>query len=78
MARLVHPSGDLEINITGMTSSDEMLVVKGTLGVWDADIYVTPREIAKIMRLLLNWSVIGYLVRLPLLLLSGDDNRDNG
>ena len=77
MARLVHPSGDLEINITGITSKDKMLVVKGTLGVWDADIYMTPREIAKLMRLLFNWSVVGYLVRLPLLLIRGSNHEDN-
>ena len=71
MARLVHPSGDLNIDITAMASQGDTLVVKGRLGVWDADIYLAPREVARIIRLALNWRTLAYLLRLPLLLFRG-------
>jgi len=70
MAQMVSPAGDMEIRMLGFGRDGGKLVVVSQMGVWDTKIYFTPGEVFYLLRLMLNWSVLGYVIALPFFYLS--------
>jgi hypothetical protein len=70
MARLVHPTGDLEVLLTGIEMEKDQMVIAGKMGVWDARIYLSPRDVLQALRLIVKPSVLGYVCSLPFRLFS--------
>ncbi len=70
MARFVHPTGDLDISIKGIETENDQLVIIGKMGVWDAKIYLLPKELFQSLRLAIKPSVLGYICCLPFRLLA--------
>lgn len=47
----------------------DLMTVQGALmGSWSAKMFVKPEEVPLMIGMLLNWSVIGYLLSLPFIL----------
>jgi hypothetical protein len=65
MARLVHPNGDLQMNIDGVYVEGDALSINGKMGVWTAKIILSPEEVVAMARFLFQPQVIGYAVLLP-------------
>ena len=65
MARLVHPRGDLHMSIQGIDVKGNMLRIKGQMGVWNAQILLSPEEVAAMVSSLLKPGLIGYMILLP-------------
>lgn len=51
MARLVHPTGELDIAIRTLFVDESQLVVQGKMGVWEANIFVPIEEAGQLARL---------------------------
>ncbi|MEN6409590.1 MAG: hypothetical protein ABFD44_07765 [Anaerolineaceae bacterium] len=47
---------------------DQMTIVGSLLGAWESTMYVDPEEVPKMIKLLLNWQVIGYILSVPFLI----------
>lgn len=67
MARMISPAGDMEITFLRVDGLKNQIVVVSKFGVWDSKIYLTPGEVAHIIRLMLKPSVILFLLIFPFL-----------
>jgi hypothetical protein len=67
MAEMISPAGNMEVKVLSFGRDGNKLVAIGQMGVWDAKIYITPKEVFQIMRLMLNASILGYIATLPFL-----------
>lgn len=67
MSRMVSSAGEMEVIITGMSVDRNQVRIEGRLGVWESQIYFTLDDIAHMIRLMLNLSVILFILRLPIL-----------
>jgi hypothetical protein len=70
MPRIKSSAGDTDISLNSIRVDDGNLVIKGKMGVWDADVVVTPKEALSIARMMLSRTVVLYVLRLPYLLLT--------
>jgi hypothetical protein len=68
MAELVHPRGNLKMSIEGMDVDGQTMCVNGKMGVWTAQIRLSPREVIALFGLLLQPRVILYVLSLPVML----------
>ena len=48
---------------------DQMTVVGSLMGAWASTMYMNPEEIPRMIKLLFTWTVIGYMLSLPYILL---------
>lgn len=67
--RVESGAGDFLIAIREVRPRGNVLVLRGNMGIWQADTIISAREILYLVRLSLNWRVLWYLVRLPWLAL---------
>lgn len=67
MGKMLSPAGDMEITMLDISRDGDDLVITGQLGIWDAKIYLGPKEIISVIKLMLKGSVLGYIVSLPCL-----------
>jgi len=65
MGRLVHPRGDLQMSIEGIDVESNTLRINGRMGVWTAQILLSPEEVAAMARSLFKPQLIRYMVLLP-------------
>lgn len=63
------PAGEMEVKITKVGVNKGQFFTAGRIGVWDSEIYFTPQEVMSLIRLMLNFSVLKYMVILPFLFL---------
>ena len=70
MARMDSPAGDMEVTFLSIAGVKNQIVVTSKFGVWDSKIYFTPDELAHVIRLMLNSSVIMFLLRFPFVFIS--------
>ncbi len=63
--KVVSPAGDFEITVNESTVEDDMIVIKGQMGVWDSKIYMSPTDVLQFGKIFLNPSVILYLIKAP-------------
>lgn len=62
-------AGEFDIAIEKFEVEGSHLVMVGKMGVWDARTYLTARELISVLGQLINPAVIGYLLRVPFLLI---------
>lgn len=74
MAEMVSPAGNMEVKVLGFSREGSKLIAIGQMGVWDAKIYMTPKEVFHVLKLMMNLSMIGYVVALPFLYLNSRDH----
>jgi hypothetical protein len=70
MARMDSPAGEMEVTFLRITGVKNQLVVTSKFGAWDSKIYFPPEELAHVIRLMLNSSVILFLLRWPFMFIS--------
>ena len=69
MAQMVSPAGDMEVTFLRVDGLKNKIVVVSKFGVWDSKIYLSPSELAHIIRLMLKPSVALFLLIFPFLLI---------
>lgn len=47
---------------------DHMTVVGSLMGAWESTMYVSPEDVVRMIGLMMNWKVIGYVLTLPITL----------
>ncbi|MFN3973977.1 MAG: hypothetical protein ACK4K2_01685 [Dehalococcoidia bacterium] len=67
--RVESGAGEFVIAISEVCPRGNALVLRGSMGIWQADTIISPREMLHLVRLSLHWRVLWYLVRLPWLAL---------
>lgn len=77
MAQMVSPAGNMEVRVTRLTAGKGQLQMVGQIGVWDSQIYFERREVLKMVKMALNFAVIGYILSLPFALLASKVKRKN-
>jgi hypothetical protein len=65
MGKLIHPSGNLDMDIEAIGVEGDELCITGQMGVWDARILLSPHEVAALARSLFKPRLLGYFVLLP-------------
>ncbi|MBA7624696.1 hypothetical protein ES703_32108 [subsurface metagenome] len=70
MARMDSPAGEMEITFLRIAGVKNQMVVTSKFGAWDSKIYFTPDELAHMIRLMLNSSVVLFLLRFPFVFIS--------
>ena len=68
-------AGDLEISIKGFEVKNGRLIMVGTMGVWDARTYITPRELVSVLAKLMRLGILFYILRLPFLAFARKPNE---
>lgn len=64
-------AGEFEISIERFEIEGDKLVLVGAMGVWEARTYLEPHEVARLIgKIILSPRVLGYILRLPFLLVS--------
>lgn len=66
--RMNTPAGDMEVSILQITARGNQVVVVSKFGVWDSKMYLSPAEVAHLLRLFLNSSLILFALRFPFIL----------
>jgi hypothetical protein len=66
MPLMKSPAGDMEITLSKITADKERLITVGKLGAWNSTIYFTADEVFDLVKLMLNWQVIGFILKLPI------------
>ena len=67
MAEMISPAGNMQVKFTGLGREGEKLVLKGQMGIWDTQIYLTAPEVRQMLKLAFKTSVINYMLKLPFL-----------
>jgi len=71
MAQMVSPAGDMEVTFLRVDGLKNQIVVVSKFGVWDSKIFLSPGEVAHILRLMLKPSVLWFVLMFPFLLIGG-------
>jgi hypothetical protein len=70
MARMESPAGEMELKVLRVEGFKEEMVVTARFGAWDSRVYFSLNELANLSGLMLNPSVIWFLLRFPFLLIA--------
>jgi hypothetical protein len=69
-ANFYSDTGQPVLTMKSLYREKDALVMKGVLmGAWDSKIYIHPKELVKMLGMILKPSVIGYVLSLPFLLI---------
>jgi hypothetical protein len=63
--RIESGAGDFDMDVQSVEPRGDKLVFKAMMGVWVAEVELTPREIVHLFTLHLRPAVIWYVLRLP-------------
>jgi len=69
MPKIVSSAGEMNMSLVSVGVEGDNIVMKGKMGVWDSKITVTPQEAAKMAGMMISFSLILHLLKLPFLLL---------
>ena len=69
MPKIVSSAGEMDMSLLAIGVEGDNIVMKGKMGVWDSKITVTPQEAAKMAGMMISFSLILYILKLPFLLL---------
>jgi hypothetical protein len=69
MPKIVSSAGEMDMSLVSVGVEGDNIVMKGKMGVWDSKITVTPQEAAKMAGMMISFSLILYVLKLPFLLL---------
>jgi len=68
-------AGDFEISIDRFDTDDGFLVMTGKMGVWDAETYITARDLVTVFSKLIRLKVLVFVLLLPIRLLMKEPTR---
>ena len=68
-------AGDFEISIKTFEIKNGKLVMVGTMGVWDARTYFTPREVFATLAKLFRPRILFYMLQIPFLAFTAKPNQ---
>ena len=66
MPLMKSPAGDMEISISRITADRTQMITVGKFGAWDSTICFEADDVVRLMILMINWSVIWFIIRLPI------------
>jgi len=69
MPKIVSSAGEMDMSLVSVGVEGDNIVMKGKMGVWDSKITVTPHEAAKMAGMMISFSLVLYVLKLPFLLL---------
>jgi len=69
MPKIVSSAGEMDMSLLEIGVEGDNIVMKGKMGVWDSKITVTPQEAGKMAGMMISFSLILYVLKLPFLLL---------
>ena len=69
MPKIVSSAGEMDMSLVSVGVEGDNIVMKGKMGVWDSSITVTPQEAAKMAGMMISFSLILHVLKLPFLLL---------
>jgi hypothetical protein len=69
MPKIVSSAGEMDMSLLEIGVEGDNIVMKGKMGVWDSKITVTPQEAAQMAGMMISFSLILYILKLPFLLL---------
>jgi hypothetical protein len=75
MARMKHAKGDLSMTINGIDFSGQTMIINGKMGVWSAQIFFEPEDLGKMIRYMIGWKPIFFMILLPWRLLFGKSKK---
>lgn len=68
-AKIINDKGGTMMSMSQIgRENDHMIVVGSLMGAWESTMYVSPEDVVKMMKLMLNRKVIGYVLTLPIIL----------
>ena len=68
MGRMISPAGEVEFAVAGLSHEGNSLTITGQMGIWDATIYMEPKEVLYMARLMISPKFLRYLITLPFVL----------
>ena len=69
MPKIASSAGEMEMSLASIGVEGDNIVMKGKMGVWDSKISVAPQEALRIAGMMLGFSLILYILKLPFLIL---------
>ncbi len=63
--KVVSPAGEFEMTLEEADVEEGRVVVRGRMGVWDANIYMEPSDLASFFTIMLRPKVFMFLLSLP-------------
>ena len=69
--RVISGAGEFEISVDRVVARDGMLVLMGTMGVWESETIIGPQDVLRLTRVSLTPRVLLFLLGLPWRLLRG-------
>ena len=69
MPTMISPAGEMEIKIFGVEVDKNKIIVAAEFGAWDSKIYMNPKDILQIVKMMFKLRVVFYFLRLPFLLI---------
>ena len=67
--KIINDKGGTMMSMSQISREDDQMTVVGSLmGAWESTMYVSPEDVVKMMKLMMNWKVIGYVLTLPIIL----------
>lgn len=67
--KIINDKGGTMMSMSQIGREDERMTVVGSLmGAWESTMYVGPEDVVKMMKLMMNRKVIGYVLTLPITL----------
>lgn len=70
MAKMVSPAGEMQVKMLSISATKDQMVISARFGAWDSQVYFSVDEVSHLIRLMLNSSVILYLLRFPFIYMS--------
>ena len=72
MAKIVSPAGDIALTLKHLKRKGNDIVISGTMGVWEADVFLPYDEIIKVA---FTYNIFNVLIMFPIALIRGLFNR---
>lgn len=64
MMKITSPAGELQLSLNKLEVRDEMLVLKGSMGIWDAEGFLDREDVIMMIKLLMRPLVLFHLLKL--------------
>jgi hypothetical protein len=68
MGRIVSPAGDIALTLKHLKRKGNDIVINGTMGVWEADVFLPYDEIIKVA---LTYNIFSVLIMFPVAFIRG-------
>jgi NRPS condensation-like uncharacterized protein len=76
--KVINDKGGTMMSMSQIGREDDHMTVVGSLmGAWESTMYVSPEDVLRMMKLMINWKVIGYVLTLPIILYRYRKNQED-